>query len=253
MHESNTQPAYVLGVPIDAVTMEEAVARCEEAIERSVPLVVGCVNAAKLVAMRANPDLHEAIIRSDLILADGMAIVWASRLLGQGLPERVGGIDLFLALLKEGSRQQRSVYLLGAEQQVVERVVERIGTEYPGLTVAGFRNGYFSEEELAGILEQVRNSGADMLFLAMSPPKKELFLGRWGWELGVSVAHGVGGSFDIFAGKVARAPLWMQRTGLEWLFRVFQEPGRLWKRYLVTNTKFASLVLQELLRRRISP
>jgi N-acetylglucosaminyldiphosphoundecaprenol N-acetyl-beta-D-mannosaminyltransferase len=238
----------ILNVDIDAVSLEDAVHACEQAIEHQTPIVIGCVNAAKLVNMQRDAALRDAVNASDLIIADGMAVVWASRLLKRPLPERVPGIDLFVRLLQEAAVRGQSVYLLGARQEVVEEVVRRVERDYPGLTIAGYRNGYFSDAELPAILDDIRGSGADMLFLGITPPKKELFLARWGKDVSVSVAHGVGGAFDVLAGRVPRAPALFQRFGMEWLFRVIQEPRRMWKRYLVTNTGFILMLLRELMR-----
>lgn len=238
----------ILGVDIDAMTLEDVVRACEQAIERERPIVIGCVNAAKIVNMQHDSALREAVNTADLIIADGMAVVWASRLLRRPLPERVAGIDLFVRLLQEGSSHRQSIYLLGARQEVVEEVAKRVKRDYPGLRIAGYRNGYFADAEVPTILEDIRNSGADMLFLGITPPKKELFLARWGKDVSVSVAHGVGGAFDVLAGEVLRSPAFLQRYGMEWFFRVLQEPRRMWKRYLVTNTAFILMLLRELMR-----
>lgn len=239
---------HILGVDVDGVTLEQAIQRCEEAIAEKRTLVVGCVNAAKVVKLRQDSALHDAVSNCELIIADGMPLVWAGRLLGRPLPERVTGIDLFLGLLKAADERSQSVYLLGAKQHVVEAVVARIREDYPRIQIAGYRNGYFGDDQEEAIAAEIRQSGSDMLFLGITSPKKELFLRRFGPRLGVGVAHGVGGSFDVLAGEVERAPAWMQRSGLEWLFRVFQEPRRMWKRYLVTNTQFLWLLLTEMIR-----
>jgi N-acetylglucosaminyldiphosphoundecaprenol N-acetyl-beta-D-mannosaminyltransferase len=180
------------------------------------------------------------------MLADGMAVVWASRLLGRPLPERVSGIDLFTNLLEAAGERGESVYILGAKQDVLDRVIKIIHKRYPGVTVAGARHGYFSNEDEPAIAEAIRQAGADYLFLGMTTPKKEQFIGRWGATMGVKVCHGVGGSLDVMAGEVKRAPERWQKLGLEWLYRVCQEPRRLWKRYLVTNTLFLGLLVREL-------
>ena len=237
----------ILGVDVDAMTLEDVVRKCQDAIEQRAPIVVGCVNAAKLVNMQHHAELRDAVNSSDFLIADGMAVVWASRLLKCPLPERIAGIDLFVRLLQEGGARGQSVYLLGARQEVVEEVVKRVERDYPGLRVAGYRNGYFSDDEIPEILDDIRASGADMLFLGITPPKKEIFLARWGRDVSVFVAHGVGGAFDVLADKVPRAPMLFQRFGMEWFFRVLQEPRRMWKRYLVTNTSFILMVLRELM------
>ena len=177
-----------------------------------------------------------------------MAVVWASRVLRQSLPERVAGIDLFEELLGLAHRERYSVYLLGAEQAVLQEVIERVNARYPGVRIAGSRNGYFGRDQEAEVAANVRDARPDILFVAITPPKKEIFLATWGRVMSVPVCHGVGGSFDVMAGKVKRAPVLWQRVGLEWLYRTLQEPRRLWKRYLVTNSIFLWMVLRELVR-----
>jgi N-acetylglucosaminyldiphosphoundecaprenol N-acetyl-beta-D-mannosaminyltransferase len=228
--------------------MDEVLGRVEAAIEGRSRLQIGVVNAAKLVNMRRNPLLREDVLASDLILADGASVVWASRLLGDPLPERVAGIDLMLAMLKQGQVRGHRFYCLGATQDVLDRAVARIQAEFPGVELTGWRDGYFREEEEGEVARGIAATRPDVLFVAMTSPKKERFLGRWSPHMQVPVCHGVGGSFDVVAGKVQRAPMAWQRLGLEWLFRVLQEPRRLWKRYLVTNTLFSALVLSQWIR-----
>src|ERR1700683_1556442 len=231
------------GTPIDPLTMDRAVRRCGDAIEAGDYLSFGMVNAAKAVAMRRNEPLRLAVSGCDIVLADGQAVVWASTLLGAPLPERVAGIDLFTELLGLGSRCGYRVYFLGARAEVLQAMLAEVAVRYPGLKVAGSRDGYFSEEEEPAVAGEIRRAGADLLFIGMSSPRKELFQARWGAATGARVAHGVGGSFDILAGATRRAPVWWQRHGLEWLYRAIQEPVRLGRRYLTTNLAFVGLVL----------
>jgi N-acetylglucosaminyldiphosphoundecaprenol N-acetyl-beta-D-mannosaminyltransferase len=168
-------------------------------------------------------------------------VVWAGRLLGHDIPERVAGVDLFDRLLQEAARRGYPVFLLGATQAVVSATAARCTVRYPGLQLVGYHHGYFWDNE-AAVVQQIRASGARLLFVAITSPRKENFIHRWQAELGVDFVMGVGGTFDVVAGKVRRAPLWMRRSGLEWLFRVLQEPRRMWKRYLVTNVRFAVML-----------
>lgn len=248
---SEAKQVDVLGIRLDALRMPQVVERCRQAIERRTPLMIGVVNAAKVVKMREDAALRQAVTSCGLVLADGMAVVWASRLLGRPLPERIAGIDLFQLLLGMAGEMQASVYFLGAKQEVLEAVLERVRQEHPRLRIAGARNGYFSDAEAEGVAAEIRASQADMLFIAMSPPKKEMFLARWGLATGVFVGHGVGGSFDVYAGRTKRAPAWMQNGGLEWFYRVLQEPGRLWYRYLSSNLAFSWLVMSQWTRNRL--
>jgi N-acetylglucosaminyldiphosphoundecaprenol N-acetyl-beta-D-mannosaminyltransferase len=236
----------VLGVPIAAVTLESALDIIDAAIDNATPLHIGVVNAAKIVNMTRDVQLRESVLASDVVFADGMAVVWASRMLGRPLPERVAGIDLMMGMLARGNTLGYRVYCLGATDEVLAATIAQIKAQFPGVTVAGSRNGYFTKGEEASVAADIKAARADILFVAITSPKKENFMERWAAEMNVPVVHGVGGSFDVVAGKVQRAPELWQRLGLEWLYRVKQEPGRLWKRYLVTNTIFCRMLLAEL-------
>ena len=237
---------HLFGIPLHAVRMEDVLARADNAIARRTRLLVGVVNAAKVVNMHRDPALRQAVLTADMILADGASIVIAARVLGQSLPERVTGIDLMTRLLQRGHERGYRVFCLGATDEVLDQVAGRIAADYPNLRLVGRRNGYYTPAEEAAVADEIAAAQPDMLFVAMTSPKKELFLARWSAALNVPVCHGVGGAFDVLAGKVKRAPAAWQALGLEWLYRVLQEPGRLWKRYLVTNTLFCGLVLREM-------
>jgi N-acetylglucosaminyldiphosphoundecaprenol N-acetyl-beta-D-mannosaminyltransferase len=233
--------------------MGQAVARCTDAIEHHEQLSIGVVNAAKVVSMRRDAQLREAVAGCGMVLADGQAVVWASGVLQAPLPERVAGVDLFMELLAESARRGYRVYFLGARPDVLARMLEEAAHRFPGLIVAGARDGYYQPGDEAEIAEEIRTSRADILFLGMSSPRKELFMGEWGPATKAHVLHGVGGSFDILAGQTRRAPLWLQTHGLEWLYRAWQEPIRLGRRYLKTNLAFLALVARERIRRRGAP
>lgn len=235
----------LFGLPIDAIVLDEAVERCMRAVANGPAIEVGVLNAAKIVIMRTNQALADAVSSADLLLADGQSVVWASRFLHQPLPARVAGIDLFTALLAAAEREDRSVYLIGATPEVLARTVAEIRRRHPRLRIAGSHHGYFTDAEAADVAAGVRASGADLLFLGMTSPKKEIFCARYGGATGAKVTHGVGGSFDVLAGVVSRAPRAWQVVGLEWLYRVLQEPRRLGPRYLRTNTRFVRLTLAE--------
>ena len=233
-----------LDTDMDVASMDETINWIDQRIESRLFTQHVVVNVAKLVNMRRDSLLRRSVINCDLINIDGMGVVWGARLLGINIPERVSGIDLFHELLALAERKDYPVFFLGAHQEVVEKAVSVLQQQYPSLQIAGFHHGYFWENEET-VVDTVRSSGARLLFVAISSPKKEKFIDRWQDQLGVDFVMGVGGTFDVVAGKVKRAPLWMQRNGLEWLYRVIQEPGRMWKRYLVTNSKFALLLLKE--------
>lgn len=239
----------LFGFGVHALNLDQVLDIVDQAIEKRERLLIGVVNAAKVVNMRRDPALRDAVLSSELILADGIAVVWASRILRRPLPERVPGIDLMHGMLRRGNGQGRRVFCFGAQQDVLENAVASIRSSYPNIVIAGMRNGYYHPDQEPEIVNQIKASRADVLFVAMSPPKKEIFLGKWVEQLGVPVRLGVGGAFDVLAGRVRRAPAVWQRFGLEWLYRIKQEPRRMWRRYLVTNTLFCGMVLGDLMGR----
>jgi N-acetylglucosaminyldiphosphoundecaprenol N-acetyl-beta-D-mannosaminyltransferase len=230
--------------------MPAVIERARQAVIERIPLAISVVNVAKVVNMRRDSILRESVNSGDLVLADGMPLVWLSRLKGQPLPQRVAGIDLMYELFQLADQKALRVYLLGAKADVLQRVVAIARQRYPGLIIAGACDGYFTDAEAETVARGVRVARPDILLVAMSSPKKELFMRRWAGYMAVPVVHGVGGSFDVMAGLTRRAPRWMQSSGLEWLYRVIQEPRRMWKRYLVTNARFVGLAARELLLRR---
>lgn len=235
----------LFGVPIDALTMDGVLTLVDEAIARRQRLLIGVVNAAKLVNMRRDAALGDSVLGSDLIVADGMSVVWACRILGRPLPQRVAGIDLMQRMLGRANERRYRVFCLGATEQVLDETMATIARDYPSAVLAGHHHGYFTEQDEPRIAEAIRASRSDMLFVGMTSPRKEQFLARWMADMDVPVCHGVGGSFDVMAGKVKRAPRLWQQLGMEWLYRVVQEPRRMWKRYLVTNARFVWLVVLE--------
>lgn len=239
----------VFGTAIHQASMSVTLELVQQAITRRERLRIGVVNAAKLHHMRFDERLRQDVTSSDLVLADGMSLVWSSRLLGTGLPERVAGIDLMMEIFRQGNERGYRIYCLGARREVLDRVVARLHREYPGITVVGSHDGYFSDSESSKLADEIAQARPDVLLVAMTSPKKENFLGTFGDSLGVPVCHGVGGSFDVFSEAVKRAPQVWQRFGMEWLYRVKQEPRRLWKRYLLTNTQFLLLLGGELIRK----
>ena len=241
----------VLDCPIDRLDMDETVAQCHEFVRAGLPSRHMAVNAAKGVAMKTDERLRRIVEESDLVTADGQSLVWASRLLGAPLPARVAGIDLMCELLALADRRGYRVYLLGARQPVLDAAVAHIGARYPGLTLAGARNGYFAEGEGGVVAEEIARAHPDMLFVGMSSPLKEYFLDRFGDTMQIPVMMGVGGAIDVLAGVTARAPRPVQRLGLEWLFRLLQEPRRLGRRYLVTNARFLGLLARAMLHDRV--
>lgn len=244
----HTDQRLLFGIYLDAMRMEDVVERCQMAIMTRSRVLLGVLNAAKVVNMRRDPLLRNSLIECDMLLADGQSIVWASKLLRRPLPERIAGIDVFERLLALAHRDGLSIYLLGARSDVLRRLESRLQERFPGLRVAGSHDGYFDTDASPQIAAEIRESGADMLFLGIASPKKEIFLGTFGSTLNVPILHGVGGSFDVLAGLTRRAPLSWRRTGMEWAYRLLQEPRRLWWRYLSTNTAFILLTAREFIR-----
>ena len=236
----------ILNTEIDNLSMDETLDLIESAIDSSEQIHHVVVNAGKIVSMQSDLQLRNSVNNSDLINADGQAVVWASKILNKPLKERVAGIDLMENLVALAYKNNYKIFFLGAKEAIVKSVTEKYSKQYSENIIAGYRNGYFNKEDETNIAAQISESGAHILFVAISSPIKENFLYENKKFLkNVNFIMGVGGSFDVVAGMVKRAPLWMQNSGLEWFYRFAQEPKRMWKRYLIGNTKFICLVLKE--------
>jgi N-acetylglucosaminyldiphosphoundecaprenol N-acetyl-beta-D-mannosaminyltransferase len=237
-----------IGVGIDVLTMDQTLDRVREAIRSRKRLHHVAMNVAKFVMLRKNDELRADIARSDLVGVDGMGVVFAARLMGIKISERVAGVDLMQEVIALCAREGYRPYFLGARQDVLQRAISNIRRQYPSLDIAGAQHGYYSKQDEAHVVEAIRDSSADCLFLAMPTPTKERFLAAHRDRLNTPFIMGVGGSVDVIANYVKRAPPWMQRYGLEWLFRLKQEPRRMWKRYLMTNSAFFMILVTALLR-----
>ncbi len=236
----------ILNTRINNINMQETLQLIDSTIIEGKQLHHVVVNAGKIVAMQTDLQLRKSVNESDIINADGQAVVWASKILGKPLKERVAGIDLMENLVKMAHEKEYKIFFFGAKEEVVLDVINKYKNQYSSNIIAGHRNGYFKKEEEQDIAKQISNSGANILFVAISSPTKENFLYENKDLLNnVNFIMGVGGSFDVVSGKVKRAPLWMQNVGLEWFYRFSQEPNRMWKRYLIGNTKFILLVIKE--------
>jgi N-acetylglucosaminyldiphosphoundecaprenol N-acetyl-beta-D-mannosaminyltransferase len=243
----------LLGMPIDALTMAETIDLIDEAIclKKRISHVV--INAAKVISMKSDKQLFESVRSCDLINADGQSIIWAARFLGRYLPERVTGIDLMQKLVNLAAQRKYKCFFLGAVEEVVKKVVEIYSTKYGKEIIAGYNNGYFIQEEEEEISNKISNSQPQLLFVAMTSPRKENFLYKYRDNFSkINFTMGVGGSFDVIAGVTKRAPLFMQKYGLEWLYRLLQEPRRMWRRYLIGNFIFIWYILKEKFCRRDS-
>lgn len=233
----------LFGLPFDVLDMEQTVQVVREMVSAGTPHQHVVVNAAKVVELDRDPALAAVIRKCDLVNADGVSIVWASKVLGKPLPERVAGIDLFERLVTTAAVDGRSVFFLGARAEVVEDVASVLSRRHPDLVVAGLHDGFWDDD--AAIIAEVRAAAPDYLFLAIPSPRKEFWLNEHLMDLGVPFVMGVGGSFDVIAGRVRRAPRWVQRIGMEWSWRLAQEPRRMWRRYLLGNVAFVRLTARE--------
>ena len=241
---------HILNTTIDNYSMSETLEIIDLSISKNRSIHHVVVNAGKIVAMQKDAQLMQSVNEADLINADGQAVVWASKVLGKPLKERVAGIDLMSNLVEMAHNKGYKIFFLGAKQEVLKKVVQNYSQQYSNNIIAGYRNGYFSKEDEKDIAQQIAASGAQILFVGISSPTKENFLYNHKQILAkVNFVMGVGGSFDVVAVLVNRAPKWMQNTGLEWLYRLIQEPQKMWKRYLVGNTKFVLLVIKEWLKK----
>ena len=235
----------VLGASVDPWTMEQTVAATDALIKDGRFAHLIGVNADKLLQMRDDAEMDACVRRCEVVNADGASMVMAANKLGVVLPERVAGIDLMWELCALAEREGHRVYLLGAKAEVVEKTADVLAEKYPGMAIVGYRDGYFGNDEFDAVIAQVEETKPDIVFVGITSPKKERLIERFR-ELGAKGAFvGVGGSFDVVSGNIPRAPMWMQRANLEWLFRMMQEPKRLVKRYVVGNTRFYLLLRKE--------
>ncbi len=244
--EENSKKVDLLGIAVDAITMEETLGLIDRAILSKQRINHVVINAWTMVAMQKDEGLRESVSSCDLISADGQSIVWACRYLGRPIPERVPGIEIMENLVALAARNGHRVFFLGAREKVVQKVTQIYSEKFGNEVIAGFRNGYFQEDEEQDIARQIGESGAQILFIALPSPQKENFIFNHN-DLLEEVIYkiGIGGAFDVVAGLTKRAPVWMQKNGLEWFYRFIQEPRRMWKRYFIGNFKYVFLILRE--------
>nr|APZ79093.1 cpsF [Streptococcus suis] len=236
----------ILGVTIDPLTMSETIQKVEEEyIQAKTPLHLMGVNADKINLCQSDQRLMRIVNECGIINADGASVVLAGKYLGIDIPERVAGIDLMQELLKLCQEKGYSTYFLGAKEEVLQKMLSNFREQYPKLQIAGSRNGYFSDDELPKIMDAIRLASPSVVFVGITSPKKEYIVEEFLKNGLNSVFMGVGGSFDVLSGTIPRAPQWMQKANLEWLFRVANEPRRLFKRYFVGNMTFIRQIIKE--------
>ncbi|WP_165249050.1 WecB/TagA/CpsF family glycosyltransferase [Adlercreutzia sp. ZJ141] len=239
------QRVKVLGVPIDPWSMAQTVEACDRIVREGCFAHLMGVNADKLLQMRDDPWMDACVRRCEVVNADGASMVMAAERLGVDVPERVAGVDLMWELCALAEKAGYPIYLLGAKSEIVAKAVDVLREKYPKLNVCGLRDGYFKEDELDSVYDEVSALRPAIVFVGITSPKKEQLIEGFR-ELGVSGAYvGVGGAFDVVSGNIPRAPVWMQKARLEWLFRMFQEPRRLVKRYVVGNARFFRILRAE--------
>ena len=235
-------PIKILGVPVHAMTMQEAVKTLEERMLAKEQTFVVTANAEIIMMCQENAEYKKIICEdAELVLPDGAGAVWAGRHLGYKVPERVAGFDLYNELLDLSAHKGYKAYFFGGSPGIAEAAKAKAEELYPGVKVVGCHNGYFKDEDVPQIIADINASGADMLFVALGAPKQEKWMYAHKDHVN-GVMIGVGAGFDYHAGNIKRAPGWMQKLSLEWLYRLLQDPKRLFKRYLVTNTRYLWLI-----------
>lgn len=240
----------VLGIPVDTVNMESAVQYVAERVDSarqqavSSPSRIVAVNPEKIIAARKSPELQALISESELLIPDGIGVVLAIRLLfGNRLVRRVPGCELMPALCALAERRGYGVFLFGASEDANTGAAMELLRRYPALRIVGYQHGYVSDEDMPQVIDRINRGGTDILFVALGSPRQERWMASWSGQLKVAVAQGVGGTFDVLAGKVRRAPDLFCRLHLEWLYRLLSDPGRI--RRQTALPKFAYGVLQK--------
>jgi N-acetylglucosaminyldiphosphoundecaprenol N-acetyl-beta-D-mannosaminyltransferase len=226
------------GVPVVNTTMTEAVDWVVSKAAGRERNLLAFVNPDCLNIAWENADYRNLLRGAERVLPDGIGIHLGCRMLGQALRANVNGTDMFPLLCEAAARERLPIYLLGARPGIAEAAAENMVKCYPDLKIAGARDGYFPTEEESAVVEAINLSGARILLIAFGAPRQELWLGRWREQLEPPVRMGVGGLFDFYSGRIPRAPVWMREMGLEWVFRLMQEPGRMWRRYVIGNPLF---------------
>lgn len=233
----------ILGVRIHCVDMATTLDSIRRFIADGKPHILVTADASSISLAQRDEDFKGLVNNADLVTPDGSGILWAGKRLGTPLTERVSGVDIARRLCEMAAQEGFSIYFLGAAPGVAELAADNLTRQYPGLKVAGVHDGYFADSESDSIAAEIRSSGAKALLVAMGIPRQEKWIRDHLNDLGVSVAIGVGGTFDVFSGKVRRAPVWMQRHGLEWLFRLAMNPRKISK--VAELPRFAAMVIRE--------
>lgn len=241
-----------LGLEFDNLNKEEALARIEEFIAQKTPRKIFTPNVALLIWARKDKFLSDVYNSCDIVTVDGMAIYYALKIIGTPVKESLSASLLFYPLYELSKEKGYKIYMVGAKEEVVQTAKKNLEEQYPGVQIVGAHHGYFDmENPPAELIEDIQKQQPDILFIGMSTPYKEKFLEANIEKMNIPVSLGVGGMFDIAAGEAHFAPDWIRKWCLEWLYRLLQEPRRMWRRYLSTNSVFLWLFFQEFIKKRI--
>ncbi|HPB30141.1 MAG TPA: WecB/TagA/CpsF family glycosyltransferase [Candidatus Sumerlaeota bacterium] len=245
MSHRDQHTAHILGLRVNALKTDDFISLVTETYAgHPAPLFITYLNAHCVNLYFQDPEYARIVDGADVVYADGQAVVWASRYLGEPLPERVNAGDFLPEFCRACAREGRSVYLLGSYPGVAEKAARAMEQKAPGLKVAGFRDGFFSTDEADTVAREVRDTNPDIVLVGMGVPLQEKFAWEHCQDFGAGAVWCVGALFEYYAGRTARAPVWMRRTGLEWLFRLIMEPCRMWRRYLIGNVRFIRRVIR---------
>jgi len=243
----NTHPIIPASLDIQSIRLvnlaiDEALCAIEAAIKSKQPTRVAFVNADCVNIAARDTTYRDSLSMMDWVFVDGIGMRIAGKILGQPVRDNVNGTDLFPRMCQSLANQGRSIYLLGGQPGIAEAAAAWAKSRFPGLVIAGIQHGYFKQSENAAVFENIRSSQPDVLLVGLGAPRQEAWINAHMQDTGATVAIGVGGLFDYYSGNIPRAPLWMRKSGLEWVFRLTQEPARLWKRYLIGNFTFMARI-----------
>jgi N-acetylglucosaminyldiphosphoundecaprenol N-acetyl-beta-D-mannosaminyltransferase len=233
---------------MNRLTMQEAVAVIAGYVKDGQPHHIVTADASMVVLARQDDDLKKIVMAADLVTPDGAGILWASKLLGKPIPNKVSGVDIVDQMCRLSNSTGIRLFFLGGAPTIAAIAADKFRAKYPKVSIVGARDGYFSPNEEESVLREIMDKKPDVLFVAFGIPKQEKFIQRYKLHLNVPVSIGVGGSFDVYSGQVQRAPVWMQNAGLEWIFRLYQNPKKIGK--VMTLPKFAVFAIMTKLRGR---
>lgn len=253
---SSSHPAFRIGdIRIHVLTFDQALDEIEGIVDRGEGGYIVTPNVDHVVLAQSDHEFRKSYQNASLILADGMPIVWASKIIGPKLPQKISGSDLIVPLMERAAKRGYRVYLLGASKAIAERATAKLREQISNLMIVGIDSPYVQMgdpiEKHHSIINRIKETGPHLVLMALGTPKQEIFMYRYANELRPTVAIGIGAGLDFLAGAMPRAPTWISEAGLEWLYRLSHEPRRLWKRYLVRDPKFLLIFLNELYKTRI--